>query len=186
AEKARALLEEVCGSNAERLPSFADRPELPYITAVMKETLRWRPFLQSGVPRILTQDDKYEGYRFTARTEFNGNAYSIALNEHEYQDPSVFNPDRFMDEDLDKLAKGHWSFGAGTQCRGRRVCVGLNVGANNVWIAAGCILYCFDIEQYHDHPIDQFNTLWKSPMDSPFKVQIRPRSQAYVDLIERE
>jgi hypothetical protein len=30
---------------------------------------------------------------------------------------------------------------------GRRICVGLNVGFNNVWIAAACLLYCFDIEQ---------------------------------------
>ena len=30
---------------------------------------------------------------------------------------------------------------------GRRTCVGFNIGANNIWIAAACILYCFDIEQ---------------------------------------
>ena len=30
---------------------------------------------------------------------------------------------------------------------GRRTCIGLNIGANNIWIAAACILYCFDIEQ---------------------------------------
>jgi cytochrome P450 len=103
-KKARGFLDEVCGANAERLPSLADRPKLPYITAVMKETLRWRPFLQSGVPHTLTKDDEYEGYRFPAGTEFSWNAYSIAL---------VFNPDRFMNENLDKWAQGHWSFGAG-------------------------------------------------------------------------
>lgn len=120
AKKARGLLDEVCGANAQRLPSLADRPSLPYITAVMKETLRWRPFLQSGVPHTLTQDDEYEGYTFPAGTEFTWNAYHIALNEQEYDSPLVFNPDRFMNEDLDKPAKGHWSFGAGTcPARGR-------------------------------------------------------------------
>ncbi|KAK5219673.1 hypothetical protein LTR72_008057 [Exophiala xenobiotica] len=180
-KKARAVLDEVCGANAERLPTLADRLSLPYITAVMKETLRWRPFLQGGVPHTLTQDDQYEGYTFPAGTEFTWNAYSIALDENEYDDPLVFNPDQFMNEDLDKPAKGHWSFGAG-----RRICVGLNVGANNVWIAAACILYCFDIEQDPDHPIDQLNTLWESPFEPPFKVKITPRSKAHIDLIERE
>jgi cytochrome P450 len=113
ATKARALLDEVCGPNAERLPTLADRSRLPYITAVMKETLRWRPFLQSGVPHTLTQDDEYEGYKFPAGTEFSWNAYSIALNDNEYAEPLKFKPERFMNDDLKSLAKGYWGFGAG-------------------------------------------------------------------------
>lgn len=27
----------------ERLPDFSDKPRLPYVSAVMKEVLRWRP-----------------------------------------------------------------------------------------------------------------------------------------------
>lgn len=113
ATKARALLDEVCGANAERLPTLADRPRLPYITAVVKETLRWRPFLQSGVPHVLTQDDEYQGYRFPAGTEFSWNAYSIALDEKEYDNPTEFCPERFMNGNINKLTEGHWSFGAG-------------------------------------------------------------------------
>lgn len=113
AKKARAALDKVCGSNAERLPTLADRPSLPYITAVGKEALRWRPFLQTGVGHLLTQDDEYEGFKFPAGTEFTWNAYKIALDEKEYAEPMVFEPERFMNEDLDKPTKGHWSFGAG-------------------------------------------------------------------------
>lgn len=32
----------------DRLPSFADRPHLPYVSAVIKETLRWQTILPSG------------------------------------------------------------------------------------------------------------------------------------------
>lgn len=144
AKKARTHLDEVCGSNAERLPALADRSKLPYITAVVKETLRWRPFLQSGVPHVLTRDDEYEGYKFPAGTEFSWNAYSIALNEEEYAEPLNFEPERFVNDDLNKPTKGHWAFGAGMLTRkllhrddkltstGRRVCVGLNVGVINL------------------------------------------------------
>lgn len=114
AKKARALLDDLCGANAERLPSLSDKPNLPYITAVTKETLRWRPFLQSGVPHVLTRDDEYEGYKFPAGTEFSWNAYSIALDDNEYTNPIRFDPERFMNEDLGKWAHGHWGFGAGT------------------------------------------------------------------------
>lgn len=124
AKKARALLDEVCGANAERLPSLAERSKLPFITAIMKETLRWRPFLQSGVPHVLTQDDEYEGYKFPAGTEFSWNAYSIALDEKEYENPLQFDPERFMNANVEKWAQGHWGFGAGMKWKSLLMCRG--------------------------------------------------------------
>lgn len=112
-KKARSLLDEVYGADAERFPSLADRSKLPYITAAVKETLRWRPFIQTGVPHMLAQDDEYEGYKFPAGTQFAWNAYAIALSEDEYEDPMKFEPDRFMNADLNNPLKGHWQFGAG-------------------------------------------------------------------------
>lgn len=32
-------------------------------------------------------------------------------------------------------------------CTGRRVCVGYNVGFQNVWMVAACLLYCFEFEE---------------------------------------
>ena len=32
----------------ERLPTFEDRPKLPYISAICKELLRWRPVVPLG------------------------------------------------------------------------------------------------------------------------------------------
>ncbi|KAH8756148.1 cytochrome P450 [Hyaloscypha finlandica] len=51
--EARAMLDEVCGVDAERLPSLSDRERLPYITVAAKECLRWRPFIQTGAPHML-------------------------------------------------------------------------------------------------------------------------------------
>jgi cytochrome P450 len=34
---------------------------LPYIRAMVKETLRWHPITPGGVPHRLMQDDWYEG-----------------------------------------------------------------------------------------------------------------------------
>lgn len=112
-KKARAELDSVCGANAERLPTFEDRPSLPYITAAGKETLRWRPFIQAGVPRELIKDDEYKGYTFPAGTVFTWNPWAIALSEKEYENPFEFIPDRFLNDELKDPLKGHWSFGAG-------------------------------------------------------------------------
>lgn len=40
-EKAQAELDDIVG--AQRLPTLDDRPRLPYIEAVISESLRWIP-----------------------------------------------------------------------------------------------------------------------------------------------
>lgn len=40
-KKAQAEIDELVGPH--RLPTFADRSRLPYINAIVKEVLRWRP-----------------------------------------------------------------------------------------------------------------------------------------------
>jgi cytochrome P450 len=39
--KAQAQIDSVVGR--DRVPTFADRPHLPYLRALVKELLRWRP-----------------------------------------------------------------------------------------------------------------------------------------------
>ena len=79
-ERARKELDAVCG-DAGRLPNFEDQAELPLVTACIKETLRWKPFVESGrlfaklgltigVVRVLIKDDHFENYYFPAGTRF--------------------------------------------------------------------------------------------------------------------
>jgi cytochrome P450 len=112
-ETAREALDACCGANAERLPEFSDRPQLTYITATVKEAFRWRPFAEIGLPHMLIQDDEYEGYKFPKGTLFTWNATAIALDERGYEDPERFWPERFMNDDVNNVIKGHWSFGPG-------------------------------------------------------------------------
>jgi cytochrome P450 len=139
-KSAQAEIDCVCG-HGDRLPDFADRKNLPYLSAVAKEGFRWRPFAEIGVPHMLTQDDEFEGYRFPKDTVFTWNSWAIALSEDEYEDPERFWPERWLKGDgsgkvvvqgaeegawrdgLEDPLKGHWSFGAG-----RRVCTGYQYG----------------------------------------------------------
>ena len=44
--RAQAEIDLIVGT--ERLPVFEDRPSLPYIEAVLRETLRWHPVTPLG------------------------------------------------------------------------------------------------------------------------------------------
>jgi cytochrome P450 len=52
-------LDRVCG---DRLPQAEDRPNLPFLRAAIRECLRWRPPVPTGIPHELVQDDEYNGY----------------------------------------------------------------------------------------------------------------------------
>ena len=74
-KKAQAEIDAVVGQN--RLPDFYDRPSLPYVNAVVKESSRWnlvlplgRPFFiistiltrSKGFPHMSTNGDGYNGF----------------------------------------------------------------------------------------------------------------------------
>lgn len=61
AKTAQAELDRVCRGN--RLPDLNDVPNLPYIRACTKETLRWMPGFLLGIPHAVTQDNMYLGYQ---------------------------------------------------------------------------------------------------------------------------
>ena len=46
----------------DRLPTFDDRPSLPYVEALYREVLRWRTTGPLGFPHAALNDDTYKGY----------------------------------------------------------------------------------------------------------------------------
>ena len=63
-KKAQAELDSVLGGG--RLPDFSDQVDLPYISAIIKELLRWGCPTPIGVPKRVTEDDIYNGYLIPA------------------------------------------------------------------------------------------------------------------------
>ncbi|KAF9067530.1 cytochrome P450, partial [Rhodocollybia butyracea] len=62
--RAQKEIDAVVGQN--RLPTFKDRPRIPYIKAIIRETLQWRPAAHFGVPHQSTADDivEYHGKEY--------------------------------------------------------------------------------------------------------------------------
>ncbi|EIW84426.1 cytochrome P450 [Coniophora puteana RWD-64-598 SS2] len=136
-----------------RLPTFNDTPALPYLEAVLRETLRWRPVVPIGVPHTATNEDIYEGYRVPKGTAIIPNVWAISRDPEKYPSPDDFKPERFLDAD-GKLTNDTCEFVFGF---GRRICPGRHFAHAAVWIAMAQILATFTIEKAKDssgHPVE--------------------------------
>lgn len=65
-KKAQAELDAVVGPS--RLPDWEDRGSLPYVNAIVKESLRWQNVVPLSVPHCTVTDDDFHGYFIPAGT----------------------------------------------------------------------------------------------------------------------
>ena len=66
----------------DRLPTFADRPNLPYVDALVKEVLRWNPVAPLGLPHVTFSDDVFEGYHIPKDSILLANIWYFKLPSH--------------------------------------------------------------------------------------------------------
>ncbi|KAJ7097114.1 cytochrome P450 [Mycena belliarum] len=183
-KKAQAEIDSVIGKS--RLPSFEDESALPYVSALVKEVLRWRTVAPLGAPHLSTTDDEYRGYRIPAGSTIYANIWAILHDEAVYPDPFNFEPERFLlNGKLNpEIPDPQVTFGFG-----RRICPARYMAASSVWIVIASILSSFEItkavgeDKRVIEPLFAFTSgIVSAPL--PFECSIRPRSKAAVALVE--
>ncbi|ETW82537.1 cytochrome P450 monooxygenase 14 [Heterobasidion irregulare TC 32-1] len=183
-QRAHAEIDLVIGP--DRLPEFSDEGELPYITAIIKELLRWNVIQPFALPHSTASDDIYKGYYIPKGATVLGNAWAILNDPVAYPEPEVFNPDRFLmlNGKLDpNVQEPGVAFGFG-----RRICPGRFMAMDSMWITTACILAAFKIgravgpDGKEIIPSGEFQPgLVVHPL--PFKCDIKPRSEQALTLI---
>jgi cytochrome P450 len=149
--RAQAELDAVVGR--DRLPTIADAPRLPYLGAVIREVLRWRPALPLGVPHAATNDDWYEGMFIPKGTICIPNAWNCNHDRDVFgPDADEFRVERHLDErgellsgPLETSQAGHVTFGFG-----RRICVGKDLALESLFITTARILWAANLERGRD------------------------------------
>ncbi|KAF9227185.1 cytochrome P450 [Gyrodon lividus] len=168
--KAQKEIDAVVGRN--RLPNFDDRPSLPYVEALMRESSRWHPVAPLAVPHATTTEDVYEGMYIPK-------GLAIAHNEETYPEPFQFLPERFLKED-GTLTEDNVPYAFGF---GRRICPGKYVADASLWIAIVSMLALFDFlkekdEQGNDIDFQPKFTSEVTSRPEPFPCRIIPRRSA--------
>ncbi|KAG2153775.1 cytochrome P450 [Suillus bovinus] len=184
-KKAQAEIDAVVGT--DRLPSFADRDSLPYIEALIKESLRWNAVAPTGFGHCVSEDDIYDGYYIPKGTMLIPNIWSMLNDPQTYANPSQFNPERFLDNDGRGPEREPRTISFGF---GRRICPGMHLADASIWISTVMSLAVFDISKIvengveHTPEVDFSSGLVSHP--KPFKCSIKPRSAKAIALIQQD
>ncbi|KAJ7171159.1 cytochrome P450 [Mycena filopes] len=127
----------------DRLPDYIDRDRLPFITAVVKEVLRWHPPAPTGVPHQLRTDDIYQGMHLPSGAVVISNIWQILHDPVMYPEPLKFDPRRFIrDGKLDCVKTDPTRFVFGF---GRRSCPGRLFSEDALWLLIAQFLAVYSI-----------------------------------------
>ncbi|KAI6042971.1 cytochrome P450 [Pisolithus marmoratus] len=118
------------------LPTFADRPRLPYLQAVLYEVMRWNPPAPLGLPHVTSASDIYEGYYIPEGALL---FFNRAMKDDGYNNPERFDPTRHLTSDgrLSPQAKQNNSIFFGF---GKRLCPGRFFADHALWAATAVML----------------------------------------------
>ncbi|KAK7996093.1 hypothetical protein PG991_015560 [Apiospora marii] len=172
-----------------RLPTLADAPKLPVLRACIKETMRWKPNVPTGVAHETEADDVYAGYFIPKGTRILPLDWAFLRNPKKYPDPDNFRPERWLEAGWPTYQapltqyptlKGMTSFGWG-----QRQCLGQALTEDELLVACGALAWCFHLRPKRDAatgldlpvPLDKSSSLLIIKPD-PFPMAFEPRSEA--------
>ncbi|KAL4296402.1 hypothetical protein GQ457_12G022870 [Hibiscus cannabinus] len=119
----------------------SDISRLPYLQAVIKETLRMHPTAPLLVPRRAGSDADLCGFKVPEGSQVLVNAWAIGRDPSIWVNPDSFMPERFLGSNIDVKGTdfGLIPFGAG-----RRICPGLPLANRMLHLILGSLINCFD------------------------------------------
>ncbi|CAL1708143.1 unnamed protein product [Somion occarium] len=176
--KAQQEIDTVTGGN--RIVTFDDRPNLPFVQALLQEIARWHVVAPTGLPRRSAENDTYNGYRIPANTVLVPNIWALSQS---VIDPGRFDPERFLNS---SNAQNPYEYIYGF---GRRICPGRHLADNFLFLFAVNTLAFFNIDQPAQlteglkMPADVVFSPTIVSLPEPFACKIQPRTDAHAEVI---
>ncbi|SPO20574.1 probable Benzoate 4-monooxygenase cytochrome P450 [Ustilago trichophora] len=149
--------------HAEEVPLASDVQELPYLQAVLSESLRYHSTSAIGLPRVIPAGGATVcGQHFPAGTILSVPAYTLHRDKSVFgQDAEEYNPDRWLAPNAKRdFEKAFIPFSVGP-----RACVGRNVAMMELSILIAAIFKRYDIVLAEpDKPLDTFEGFLRKPV----------------------
>ncbi|KAE9381402.1 cytochrome P450 [Stipitochalara longipes BDJ] len=128
-------------STAE-IPSYEELTNLPYLRACIEESLRVRPASSFGLPRVVPKGGRYIAGKFIDEdVTVSVPTYTLLRDASAFENPTKFDPERWISGDKEKMSKVHLPFSTGP-----RACIGRNIAYFEQILVIGTLVRLFDFE----------------------------------------
>ncbi|KAL7914398.1 cytochrome P450 [Trichoderma velutinum] len=178
--KAQEEIDRVVGP--DRLPTRDDQEKLPYINAIVKESLRFFPVTPLAGPRMVTEEIFFRGYRIPSGSYLLPLAWWFLHDPKIHPEPSKFIPERFLEPRNEPDPDTAFGFG-------RRVCPGRFIAQESLYLTISQTLAAFKIGKamQEGKPVEVKFKHTLGVIDHPeeFQYDIVPRSEKYAEMIRR-
>ncbi|MED6224667.1 hypothetical protein PIB30_086317 [Stylosanthes scabra] len=140
--KVREEIQQVLSkSSSGKLIEESNISKLPFLRAIVKETLRLHPPAPFLMPHKSNKDVEVCGYMIPKNSKIIVNLWGMGRDSSVWENPNEFLPERFLGSKID--FKGQYfeliPFGAG-----RRICPGLPMASRTIHIILASLLYHYD------------------------------------------
>lgn len=181
-KKLKKLQEEidVVVGGEKRLVRELEASQLPYLKAVIKETLRLHPPAPLLVPHASHEECiVMGGYKIPPGTRLLVNAWAIANDPDVWDNPHEFIPERFFNNPLDVLEHDYELLPFGS---GRRMCPGLPLALLLVSLTLANLVHNF--HWFHTTPYIDILDKINGPLEivTPLRIIPKPRLTSIVPM----
>ncbi|EGC30784.1 hypothetical protein DICPUDRAFT_92912 [Dictyostelium purpureum] len=145
---------------------LSDRPNTPYLQAIIKEVYRMHPIVVFGLPRLNNQDVYIKDHFIPKNSYVFINYHSIGYNENYYNNPCYFDPSRF----LGPTPETHFPFGLGP-----RNCLGQQLAQDQIYLCIANILLKFKLLPIDGNFIDENENFGLTMRPNDFKINLESR-----------
>ena len=152
-------------------PKFSDRHRLPLLWATITEVFRCGSIVPLLLPHRTTVDASINGFFIPKDTTTLVNVYAIHNDVRIWDDPHVFEPARFLDENRSYMAPPPFTFYPFSV--GKRVCVGEILGKMVVFITIARLFYYYRLTLVNSGELGACEGSIRRP--KPFKVVLEKR-----------
>jgi cytochrome P450 len=140
------------------VPSYDQLANLPYLRAVIEESLRVRPASSMGLPRVVPKGGRWIAGQFIEEdVTVSVPTYTLLRDPIAFDEPEKFNPDRWISGDKEKMSKAHLPFSTGP-----RACIGRNTAYFEQILVIGTLVRLFDFEfsceDFELETLERFNS----------------------------
>lgn len=165
-------LHDVIGKN--RLPSLSDRSRLPYLEAVIHETLRLGSPTPLSIPHRAVTDTRLRGFTVPKDSSVIFNFWAIHRDAGQWETPEEFRPERFIDVQgklIPLSSASYLPFGCGS-----RACLGQSLAMAELFVFLSRLIheFRFSVPEGCSLPSMQGTaTVVREP--SPFRILVTKR-----------